>query len=546
MARGLLVSFAGYPVMISSFFPDNGLASLAGTLLAHGHEVKVLDFNTSDSLVGLVPAERSRQLEELMPLLSGPTDREAQTLFYEIDEALDADLILFAREMADRLTAEVEAQKSDFIGFKLWSGDGFVASVRAAEMLKHRFPAIRVYGGGPAVLYSEETIFEYTGAFDALVDGEGEEAIIGLAESISGSRDLADVPNLILRDGASIRRTARSFVVDLDELALPSYSPEVYPSLRGDRQIKLFVIDESRGCPMGCAFCTHRNATGRRWRTKSSRRFLNEAESLNRDFGCSQIRLGGSYTPMSFFEGIIDCVGRNGTSFHFSGFAHPDGIPLDRVEDMATAGCRSLFFGVESFVPADQEMLGKRIEPQHAVNAIRKCQEAGIVPGIAMIVPLPGQSPSAREKNLSNLLELAAAGAALVMVTIPGLLPRTPWFQERSRYGFKLNVAEDEYRSLLSQYKIRHVLPPAMWEPLPYELDGNRFQQICGICASFQSELTKEGILTNIPDELVLVAESRGESLGACREWHREMLLKMDACRWSGLIADTNRSLEAS
>ena len=71
MAKGILVSYAGLPVMLSSFFPDNGLASLAGSLRAAGHEVKILDFNTVSTLAQLVPRERSQALAQLLPGAAG-------------------------------------------------------------------------------------------------------------------------------------------------------------------------------------------------------------------------------------------------------------------------------------------------------------------------------------------------------------------------------------------------------------------------------------------------------------------------------------------
>ena len=43
MARGLLVSYAGYPYTPSSLMPDNGLANLAGALLEAGHDVSIVD-----------------------------------------------------------------------------------------------------------------------------------------------------------------------------------------------------------------------------------------------------------------------------------------------------------------------------------------------------------------------------------------------------------------------------------------------------------------------------------------------------------------------
>ena len=63
MAKGLLVSYAGYPYTPSSLMPDNGLASLAGSLIQAGHEVKILDYGTLDTVRRLIPKDISKNFD---------------------------------------------------------------------------------------------------------------------------------------------------------------------------------------------------------------------------------------------------------------------------------------------------------------------------------------------------------------------------------------------------------------------------------------------------------------------------------------------------
>ncbi len=116
-------------MLASSLFPDNGLASLAGTLLAAGHRVKVLDFNTVSVMGRLVPRTRTESLSELLPALArGPTQEELARLL-QINAELEMDLTILAESLLEQLCAEVDSVGADFVGFKLWSGDGFSASV---------------------------------------------------------------------------------------------------------------------------------------------------------------------------------------------------------------------------------------------------------------------------------------------------------------------------------------------------------------------------------------------------------------------------------
>ena len=65
MARGILVSYGGYPYTTSSLMPDNGLANLLGSLFQSGHSGIAMDYGTVDTIRRLVPAEISGQLKEL-------------------------------------------------------------------------------------------------------------------------------------------------------------------------------------------------------------------------------------------------------------------------------------------------------------------------------------------------------------------------------------------------------------------------------------------------------------------------------------------------
>ena len=65
MSKVLLVSFAGYPYTPSSLMPDNGLASLAGSLLEAGHEVRILDYGAVATAGRLFPEALSRRVRPL-------------------------------------------------------------------------------------------------------------------------------------------------------------------------------------------------------------------------------------------------------------------------------------------------------------------------------------------------------------------------------------------------------------------------------------------------------------------------------------------------
>ena len=60
--KWLLVNYAGYPFTSSSLMPDNGLANLAGVIIAHGGDVEILDYGTVSTVSRMTSPELRNRL----------------------------------------------------------------------------------------------------------------------------------------------------------------------------------------------------------------------------------------------------------------------------------------------------------------------------------------------------------------------------------------------------------------------------------------------------------------------------------------------------
>jgi len=153
MARGRLVSYAGYPYTPSSLTPDNGLANLAGALLEAGHEVRIVDYGTLSTMRRLFPEELSRQVKPLAEKMLASTDAtptpEQMGQIVQLADWLEAYQQTQLQQIGQELIEKVSEFQPDFVGFKLWNGDGFSGSVALATMLRTEFPRLHIYAGGP-------------------------------------------------------------------------------------------------------------------------------------------------------------------------------------------------------------------------------------------------------------------------------------------------------------------------------------------------------------------------------------------------------------
>ncbi len=541
MARALLVSYAGYPFTPSSFTPDNGLANLVGALTGAGHEVRVRDYGTVSMMRRLFPAELSARLRPLGARLlesKGAPSAEALQQLQAMSEALDRHQEEQLKELGEELAAEVREFRPEFVGFKLWNGDGFTGTVTLAERLRHEFPRLPLFGGGPQASWFREVIYGRTQAFDALSYGEGEELILDLMEHATTGRPLESIPGIIYGADGGIRRNERAEGLDLNGLPFPVYDPEVYPAMAGDEKAKLVVLDDSRGCPYACGFCTHPVESGRKLRTAAARLLVDRMEELGRRHGFRAFRFSGSSTPGRLMREAAEEILRRGLEVVYTCFGHFASADQDHFEVMARSGLRSIFFGLES---GCQEVLeratGKPVRLEEVRETMRRAQAAGIFTVASMIVPLPFDT----EKTIAESLRFALeAKPDSIPVQLPGLAPGTPWLENPERYNIELED-RDAYLASILDYKIKLLFPPSYWAPLPYRVNGLSYREFTALTGKFAGDLERAGILTGVPDDNFLLAELAGMPPREFRDAARLWCLTGDAEAMGEMVAKVNR-----
>jgi radical SAM superfamily enzyme YgiQ (UPF0313 family) len=543
MPNALLVSFGGYPYTPSSLTPDNGLANLAGALADVDVEARILDFGTVSAMRRLFPRELTERLkpeaQRLLGGAGGELDDGTRGKLRKLDAALQQHQQVQMHAIAEEVADEVRERRPDFVGLKLWNGDGFTGSVIIAEHLREQFPDLPIYAGGPHASWWGSAIYDRTQAFSCLLDGEGERAIQLLAEHAAGTRKLEDVPGVTFMDGAQARSVPRGEGLDLDELPEPIYDEELYPALRGNEKIRIFVIDDSRGCPQGCGFCTHPVESGERLRTASPEVLVDRMQRLIEQHGSHAFRFAGSSTPGRLMAEVAEEILARDLDVDFTCFGHFASSRPDHFEQMARAGLHAIFFGLES---GCQEVLDRAVRKglnlADVRSTVEQAQQAGIFVVASMIVPLPFDTEETLAESMQLLRDLRPDA---VPVQFPGLLPGTPWWNDPEQYGFEFDEAELTEVGL--DYKIKLLFPPSMWEPLPYEVGGMPFEEFTRLTMQFAGQLEEAGILTSFPDDNALIAKCAGMQPRQFRDASRLWCTIGDAEAMGEMVARANESI---
>jgi len=505
--RSILVNFNGYPSTMNSLVPDNGLANLAGSLFETGHETLILDYSTVDTIRRMAPQELQTALSDAYEAFltdmrtAGKLSEKTSNLLIELDRKLEQHKEEEFIRIADEIINKIEEVNADFIGFKLWTGDGFYGSEKIARHIRGKYPDLKIFAGGPHVDFFKENILHYTDVFDAIAYGEGEETISLLAEYVEGKRKLFEIPNLIYKQDREIKFTDLKRVEDLNLLPDPIYDDEIYPAMKGNQKIKFIMIDESRGCPNACHFCIHPLKSGNRWRLRDVTKIADLMERLGNKVGTNAFRLAGSNTPAHLKNELALEIIKRGLKVRYVSFGHARDADKEDYELLHKSGCVSLFFGVES---GSQEILDKDINKgvkvEQIIRALKRAEKAELLTVASIIAPCPHETPETLKQTLDVLVK---AKPDSIVIQPPCVIPGTQWYANSSKLGFELH---EDYIEKSMIYRIRALLPLILWDPMPYRIGGKTYYEAIAMAQGLAIELEKKGRITGIDDYLFLVA----------------------------------------
>jgi len=190
---------------------------------------------------------------------------------------------IFADEMDGAINSILETEPL-FVGFSTLTGLQTKHTYEMSMALKKKRRDIKiVWGGVHPTLLPEDCLRE--DCVDIVAMGEGEEAIVELANTISQEGSLKNVKNIAYKyAGEVILNSRRPFISDLDRFEpdwslLDDFEKCVTTLPDGRRHIGFIT---SRGCPYNCAFCYNLKFNERRWRKHSFEYVIDKVSYLRR------------------------------------------------------------------------------------------------------------------------------------------------------------------------------------------------------------------------------------------------------------------------
>jgi anaerobic magnesium-protoporphyrin IX monomethyl ester cyclase len=214
-------------------------------------------------------------------------------------------------------------------------------------------------------------------SFDYVCVGEGEQSFLELVGALlRGKEDPQKVVGFVHRANAQIVHTGMSCrLSDLDSLPVPARDLLVL-----DDYYQKGAIISSRGCPIGCNFCSCAAIAGNTYRAHSIGRVLDEMQHLSDQYG---LRLFDFHDDTFNLHrervfGFCRQLKERAMNVGWGCFCRAAQMTPEMAKAMAGAGCGVIQYGVEAGSDESLRKLHKQTMVQQIEDAVRWSREAGI------------------------------------------------------------------------------------------------------------------------------------------------------------------------
>jgi radical SAM superfamily enzyme YgiQ (UPF0313 family) len=278
-----------------------------------------------------------------------------------------------------------------------------------------------VLGGVGFSIFAEQ-IVKHTGA-DFGVCGDGEQAIVALANELRGKGRFEHIPGLVWRRDNAIKSNPPAWSAN-HLLSLP-ISRDAIDNAAYFKRGGQCGIETKRGCNRSCIYCADRLSKGTSNRTRTPAEVADEAESLLAQ-GIDVLHICDSEfnVPGEHAMAVCEEFIRRGLGDRLRWYAYMTVIPFDAAlaSAMHKAGCVGIDFTGDS---ACQAMLKAYRQPHTAQDlalAVQLCRDNGIKVMIDLLLGGPGETLQTAKQTIDFIKKINpdCAGAPLGVRIYPG------------------------------------------------------------------------------------------------------------------------------
>jgi radical SAM superfamily enzyme YgiQ (UPF0313 family) len=347
---------------------------------------------------------------------------------------------------ANGIVASLLADSPDLIGFTLPFSFQFFEMLKLARLLKQRAPHVRIVVGGPTINDYAYRLFEnpdLSKFIDFGVAGEGERAVVGLANALAKGGGFDQVPNLYWFEGKEVRKSPLPpDVPDLNEFPAPDFRGIPFDDYLSPARIA--NLQTSRGCYYGkCTFCG--DGFRRNFRLRAPDKIYADIKKIHVECGVDHFLFWDSLAPPKTLRHVAQQIAANGDRikwFAETKFEKPYTNP-QLIETLGKGGCAFLQFGFESGSQRVLDLIDKGNDIERVDVILSLMKQHGIAAGVSWFIGFPTATPD-EDMTTYDFVNSRDDRIALSVYAGTFMLGRdTLVYANPDRYGIRILEPED-------------------------------------------------------------------------------------------------------
>lgn len=350
-------------------------------------------------------------------------------------------------ENIEEMTEYITSFKSKIVSFYTMC-NSYHESLMIAKAIKEKKSNIKILFGGPHASLTAKKSMERFEWIDYIGIGEGEKNILQIVDTILNNGCFENIKGFSYRDKKSVKcNFEQNLINNLDELPLLDFS------FLDMKALDAIPVEIGRGCPFGCTYCSTKTFWKRKFRIKSPERIMEELKIAVNDYGIKKFMFTHDIFTANKNQVIAICnkIIEENLKIQWSCHSRIDTLDKEILEKLARAGCKGIFFGVETGSQRMQKMINKNLKLDKVYEVMDLLKKYNMQIIASFIYGFPEETVNDVRKTLEMIINLRKMKISHVQLFSLAILPGTEIFD---KYKGELQISQD-VSDISSSYSVK-------------------------------------------------------------------------------------------
>lgn len=304
---------------------------------------------------------------------------------------------------------KIMENKPDLIGISIINTSQIIPGLTLANLIKKTNENLHITIGGSIftrLVNETSRNYELFSVFDSVIVYEGETALLNLIKHLNNEFNIKDISNLIYKRGSEIKvNKINSKGEDINSLPTPCF--DGFPlELYFSPELVLPVLS-SRGCYWRrCTFCDHGYGYSSNYRQRDVSKLYNDINTLKSKYNTRFFTFQDEGVSPNLISALSDKIIENKLNISWLADSRFETtFSPELCGKIADAGCKMLYFGLESANERILDRMDKGIKIDNVLKICKYCTDADIWPHLFLIFGFPGETKNEAKETMDFILK---------------------------------------------------------------------------------------------------------------------------------------------